>query len=251
MKSRPRDRGDRMKKDRNSEPSSKPTAADVKQNKPESNRDEKRRLEREQRELKRKEERQRFRDERDQKRQAERERNRKERENNKKEDVKTEKSSVKLEADLPSKGNQKEDRSKRYSESRRARMESKEAVGTTEKPSNDSRIEDASGKSVPPMKRDDNENVSIEKSETDTKARDYEKSKAAEDARNNDDSSGDNAKESSSKPLTKEERMARRVRNKVKLMRNHHPLVAGSESIFYFLYLLRIDHRFKSISLVK
>lgn len=45
-------------------------AEDAKQNKSESNRDEKRRLEREQRELKRKEERQRFREESDRKRQA-------------------------------------------------------------------------------------------------------------------------------------------------------------------------------------
>lgn len=209
-----------MKKDRNLESSSKPTSSDVKPNKPESNRDEKRRLEREQRENRRKEERQRFREERDQKRQAERDRNRKERENQKKEEVKTEKSSAKVETDVPNKGNQKDDRVKRYSESRRARMESKDqsdvvgnkGIGTSDKPGNANKIDKNEAEYE---KFDESEGVQKEKAESAKQAIDNNKFYATEDARNNDDSSGDNGKGSSSKSLTKEERLARRIRNKV------------------------------------
>lgn len=220
VKSRPRDRGDRTK--RNSESSSKPTSSDVKPNKPESNRDEKRRLEREQRDNKRKEERQRFREERDQKRQAERERNRKERESNKKEEAKTEKSSAKMETDAPHKGNPKEDRVKRYSESRRARMESKDqsdvgnrTVGTADKPGSANKVEKFKAESE---KCDESKDKDVQKEKAESVQPANDKCYAAEDARNNDhndDSSGDNAKGSSSKSLTKEERLARRIRNKV------------------------------------
>ncbi|KAG4077066.1 hypothetical protein HA402_016053 [Bradysia odoriphaga] len=221
---RDRDRGDRSKKDRSSEHLNKPTAADAKQNKPESNREEKRRLEREQRDQKRKEERQRFREERDQKRQAERERNRKERENSKnKEDVKTEKSPGKTETDAPNKSNQKEDRVKRYSESRRARMESKDqsdagnkTTGTADRRGNDNKTgksDGDAGKSVS-VKGDGNKDAPKEKAVPYLKAGDIDKSNATEDAKNQDDNSDDNAKESSSKSLTKEERLARRIRNK-------------------------------------
>ncbi|XP_037035929.1 regulator of nonsense transcripts 3A-like [Bradysia coprophila] len=226
VKSRPRDRdrGDRSKKERSSEHLNKPTAADAKQSKPESNREEKRRLEREQRDQKRKEERQRFREERDQKRQAERERNRKERESSKnKDDVKTEKSSGKTETDAPNKSNQKEDRVKRYSESRRARMESKDqgdagnkTIGTADRRDNDNKTGKSDGdadKSVS-VKGDENKDAPKEKAVPHSKAGDSDKSNATEDAKNQDDNSGDNAKESSSKSLTKEERLARRIRNK-------------------------------------
>lgn len=224
VKSRPRDRGDRMKKDRNSESSSKPTSSDAKQNKPESNRDEKRRLEREQRDIRRKEERQRFREERDQKRQAERDRNRKERDNrdnNKKDEAKTEKSSAKVDTDVPNKGNQKEDRVKRYSESRRARMENKEQsdagnklAGGSDKSGNKFEKNEAVPEKSTTVKSDETKDESKEKPEPAVKLNDGGKSNVTEDAKNNDDSSGDNGRESS-KSLTKEERLARRIRNKV------------------------------------
>lgn len=225
VKSRPRDRGDRMKKDRNAESSAKPTSSDVKQSKPESNREEKRRLEREQREAKRKEERQRFREERDQKRQSERERSRKERDSTKKEEVKTEK--PKVETDAPNRGTQKDDRVKRYSESRRARMENKDqsdvvgnkAADASDKQGNGNkhRNNEARPEKSSTVKSDENKDAPKEKAEPVVKSHDDRKSKAAEDSKNNDDSSGgDNGKSSSSKALTKEERLARRIRNKVR-----------------------------------
>lgn len=221
VKSRARDRGDRSKKDRSSEQLNKPTAADAKQTRPESNREEKRRLEREQRDQKRKEERQRYREERDQKRQAERERNRKERDSNKnKEDVKTDKGSAKGETDAPTKSNQKEDRVKRYSESRRARMESKDqndagskGTGTVDKRDNDNKTGKSDGDADKSMsaKSDESKDAAQEKATPHSKAAN-DSEKSTEDAKDNDD--GDNPRESSSKSLTKEERLARRIRNK-------------------------------------
>lgn len=239
VKSRARDRGDRSKKDRSSEQLNKPTAADAKQNRPESNREEKRRLEREQRDQKRKEERQRYREERDQKRQAERERNRKERDSNKnKEDVKTDKGSAKGETDAPTKSNQKEDRVKRYSESRRARMESKDqndagskGIGTVDKRDNDNKTGKSEGDADKSMsaKSDESKDAAQEKATPQSKAAN-DSEKSTEDAKDNDD--GDNPRESSSKSLTKEERLARRIRNKVRA-NNPHPIATRSQSFRY------------------
>lgn len=223
IKSRPRDRGDRFKKERTSESSTKQTSSDVKTNKSETNRDEKRKLEREQRESKRKEDRQRFKEERGQKRQAERERNRKDREMNKKEETRPEKINMKSGTDDPNKGNQKEDRVRRYSESRRVRMENKEQNDVGKKPADTSNkskitqsdINEKSQETAVLEPCNETKEFIKETSASTSAAKEHvdEKPNTTEDMKNNDDSSGDNAKDSSSKSLTKEER---RIRNKVK-----------------------------------
>ncbi|KAJ6640944.1 Regulator of nonsense transcripts 3B [Pseudolycoriella hygida] len=208
LKSRQRDRGGRLKKDRMSEASTKPSSSsDAKQSKTDSNRDDKKRSEREERESKRREERLRFKEEREQRRQTEVDRNRKERANSKKEEPKTEKSSAKVETEATNKGNQKEDRVKRYSESRRARMENKEQsdsgnknIGGSDKSSEGKKTETEVEKSLP-----------VKQDEPKPKAND-EKSNATEEKKDNEDSGGENGKENSSK--TKEDRLARRIRNK-------------------------------------